>query len=128
MIGSALTLGRAMAERRMTETVKVGKLDLKSDETTNKPSKSIPSPRYADKGRIKYESLAVSERDGPGQPVSTQTPFLSVPTGTALFPEGDAVQVTASLVDGALVDRWYRIAGAPQAGQTTSLRYPLTEL
>lgn len=126
---AALAWGRAKANEQMTETVTVG-LEVKgSDPVTNRPFSSIPDPRYEDgPARIKYESLAVGEKNGPGQPLTTQNLVLSVPTGTTRLQEGDAVHVTASTVDDILIDRWYRISGSPASGATTSHRYPIVEL
>lgn len=111
----------------MSETVTVGSFTDGTDPETGDPITVPVDTRYIGIGRIKYESLAVSDTDGAGSPVATQAPMLSVPTGSPVFYEGDEVQVTASEADGSLVGRSFTIAGTPQAGQTTSLRYPLEE-
>lgn len=127
-VHSALAEGRAAAEARMTETGTVGLFTDGADPVTGDPIRTPVETRYTGKGRLKYESLSVSEQDGAGSPVASQAPFWSVPTGTPVFYENDELHLTASDVDGSLVGRTYRITGAPQAGQTTSLRYPLEQL
>lgn len=123
-----LKRGRGFAEDRMSETVSGGKVEDGTDPVTLEPTHVLTVTRYAGKGRIKYPSLSVSDVSEPSQPVGVQEPYLSVPTGSTALVEGDGVVVTASSADGSLVGRWYTVMGAPQAGQTTSLRYPLKEL
>lgn len=118
---------RAQLERRMTETVEVGNFedDVAADGT---PIRVLTTERYAGKGRIKYESLTVSDSDRSSQIVTVQRPVLSIPTGSPLLHEGDEVNVTASQADDVLVGRSFTVAGNPQAGQTSAHRYPLKEL
>ncbi|WP_405375985.1 MULTISPECIES: DUF6093 family protein [unclassified Microbacterium] len=123
-----LARARARANERMSEAVKVGKAIRRTDTETRKAVAEITSPRYAGPGRIKYESLATSERDVPGQPSREQAPYLSIPTGSPRCFEGEEVHVDASDADESLAGRQYKIAGSPVAGQTSSHRYPLIEL
>ena len=123
-----LTRGRRLANARMSETVTGGSFVDGTDPETGDPTRIPDAVRYTGPGRIKYESLAVSDSSGTGSPVAAQTPFLSIPTGSPALFEGDEVVVDTSSADGVLVGRFYRVAGHPQAGQTTSNRYPLTEL
>lgn len=124
---SVLDAGRAMAESRMTETVTVGLFKDGTDENGD-ATRVLVTERYSGIGRIKYPSLAVSDRQEPSQPVGVQEPYLSIPTGSPALFEGDEVHVTASTVDDLLVGMTARIAGVPQSGQTTAHRYPLKEL
>ena len=112
----------------MSETVTVGSFTDGVDPVTGAPTRTPVDTRYTGMGRIKYESLAVSEQDGAGSPVASQAPFLSIPSTSAMAFEGDEVVVDASSADALLVGRRYRVAGVPQAGQTTSHRFPLEEL
>lgn len=123
-----LERARAAADARMTETVLVGKNERRTDPVTRKAVDSIQTPRYSGPGRIKYPSLATSQRDVPGQPSSEQNPYLSIPAGSPTCAEGEEVHVSGSTADGSLIGRRYKITGAPQAGQTSSHRYPLIEL
>lgn len=125
---SVLDRGRAQAQGRMTETVVAGPYSSGTDPDTGDATHTLTETTYTGIGRIKYESLTVSDSDTTSQTVATQTPTLSIPTGSPPLPEGYGVRVTASSSDGLLIDRFYKVEGAPQSGQTTSHRYPLSEL
>ncbi|MEW2011422.1 DUF6093 family protein [Microbacterium sp. NPDC078814] len=125
---SVLEAGRARAEARMTETVQIGIFVSGTDPDTLDAIRTLVTERYAGLGRIKYETLTVSDSDTSSQTVGSQTPMLSIPTGSPLINEGDEVVVTASRADHLLIGRRYTVEGAPQSGQTTSHRYPLKEL
>lgn len=127
LLNRALGMGRSLAESRMTETVSGGVWEDGTNENLE-PTRVLVDEHYAGKGRIKYPSLSVSDVSEPSQPVGVQEPYLSVPTGSTALVEGDEVEVSASTADSSLVGRRYTVMGAPQAGQTTSLRYPLKEL
>lgn len=122
-----LARARAQLERRMTETVEVGnfKDDVAAD---GSPVRVLTTERYAGRGRIKYESLTVSDSDRASQLVTAQRPVLSIPTGSPLLHKGDEVNVTASGADVLLIGRTFTISGTPQVGQTSAHRYPLKEL
>jgi hypothetical protein len=123
----ALGMGRQLAEARMTETVTVGLYKDGTDASGN-ATRVLVTERYSGKARIKYPSLAVTERSEPSQAFGVQELTLSIPMGSPAVREGDEARVTASTVDSSLVGRVYGIKGAPQSGQTTAHRYPLQEL
>lgn len=127
MLNAALGMGRRLATQLLTEDVTVGSFTDGVAEDGS-PTREAESTTYEGPARIKYESMAVSERDGAGSPVAAQTPSLSVPSGSSLIPEGEEVVVNSSKADASLSGRRYKVAGAPQAGQTTLHRYPLEEL
>lgn len=111
----------------MTETVEVG--TFKDDvDSAGAPIRVPVVTRYSGIGRIKYESLTLTDTDKSAQVVAVQRPLLSIPVTSPRLHDGDEVKVAASTADGILVDRTYSVEGAPQAGQTTSHRYPLKEL
>jgi hypothetical protein len=121
-----------MSEQRMSETVTVGSFTDGADPVTGDPTRVPVHTTYPAEGgdgraRIKYESLSVSEQDSAGSPVAIQTPVLSIPSGSPIPAEGEEVLCSASDADQSLVGRTFKIAGFPEAGQTTSLRFPLTE-
>lgn len=130
-ITAALPELRAEAESRMTETATVGAVVDGVDPVTGNPTQEIADARYEGKARIRYGSVTASTNDGNGasigQPLTTQSPYLSVPWGSPRLYEGDQVHVTASASDALLVDRRYTIAGNAAIGQVTAHRYPLTE-
>ena len=128
-----LAEGRAAANARMTETVVAGIYTDGTDPVTLEPTRVLvqqvyPVPPATGVAWIKYPSLSVAEREGPSMPVQKQTPELRIPHGSPVLPEGTEVHVTASTIDPTLVGRRYKVTGAPQAGQTTSLRHPLEEV
>lgn len=125
-IAQALADGRASAEARMTETVAVG-LYADDVDSNGNATRTLLVERYAGIGRIKLETLAVSDRSEPDQAFVEQDPLLGIPTSSPALHEGDEVLVIASTADPSLVGRRYRIAGTPQAGQTTAHRYPMKE-
>lgn len=125
---SILDQARLRSEARMTEVVEAGLFADRTDETTGDPIRELVTERYSGKARIKYESLTVSDSDTTSQSVASQKPMLSVPSGSPAIFEGDEVRVISSTADELLIDRFYTVDGAPQSGQTSSHRYPLTEL
>lgn len=127
-IDAVLPVLRAEAEGRMSETVTVGVFVDTTDPATGNPVRTATETRYSGKARIRYASRDVQNADVPGQPVSVQDPYLSVPVGTPAFRVGDEVVVTAAKHDSALVGRTYVVQGRSAAGQVTASRYPLTEL
>lgn len=128
LLKNALGMGRNMADARMTEMVTIGLFEDRTDPVTLNPIRVLVEERYSGKARVKYPSGAVSNRSEPSQVVAEQDVMLSIPTGSPAAFEGDEVRVDASTADPSLVGRAYGIKGRPQAGQTTSHRYPLKEL
>ncbi|MEI3845322.1 MULTISPECIES: DUF6093 family protein [unclassified Microbacterium] len=128
LLTRALGMGRQLANARMTETVTAGRYKDGTDEETGNPTRVLVEAFYSGPARVKYVSLAVTEREEPSQVLAAQQPLMSVPTTAPAIPEGLEVHVESSSSDPGLVGRFYRVQGAPQAGQTTSHRYPLQEL
>lgn len=131
-VASILADGRAAANARMTELVRVGPAVDGVDEQSGDPTVDIENAVYGGSegaiGQIKYVAESVSESAGTGQSLAVQRPILKVPYGSPILSEGDAVVVVSSNSDQILDGRWYRIAGAADAGQTTAHKYPLIEL
>lgn len=127
LLQPALGMGRRHAEARMTETVAAGEFRDGTD-ANGDATRVLVTERYAGRARIKYPSLGVAPVNEPSQDASAQQLLVSIPTGSPRLLEGDEIHVTSSTADGSLVGRRYSVEGAPQAGQTTSLRYPLKEL
>lgn len=124
-IAWALPQLRAEAESRMTETIRAGRFTLTTDPVTGDPVRTLIEERYVGIAEIKDTSMVVSERVAASQLVLTQNPVGKLPVAAAILLEGDEIEVTASTADAALVDRVYRVAGLPQAGNVTAHRYPL---
>lgn len=129
MLHGALRLGRRMTNVRMTETVTIGRYKDGTDPATGDPTRTlVGTATYTGPGQIKYPTLTVSDSLAASQQVAAQSPMLKIPTGSPVPSRGEEVHVTASTADGSLVGRRYKVDGHPQAGQTTSLRLPLTDL
>lgn len=109
----------------MTETVTVGLFEVGTDPVTLDPTRVLVESYYEGKARIKFPSLNVSTSSDTSQTVNTQQPYLSIPSGSPVIPEGAEVLVTASTVDPLIVGLAFTVEGVPQSGQTTSHRYPL---
>ena len=129
LVSGALSMGRRMAESRMTETVTVGVYTDGTDPDTGDPTRVLSDSHYVGVGQIKYPSASVSETSGSGQQVASADVVLKVPVESA--PDvraGDEVLVSASTADGSLVGRRFRVKAWPQSGQVTAHRFPLEEL
>lgn len=128
-LDGVLGFGRRHAEARMTEQVAVGRYVDSTDPATGDPIRTLQVARYVGAGRIRYPSNSANETSGPGEPVATQKPYLSIPVGSDPLYEGDEVLVTGSTTDPAgIVGRQYRVTGRAVAGQVTAARYPLEEV
>lgn len=127
-----LQRGRTFANSLMTERIIVGTEKRATDPTTGKAILVLEDVIYGGTegapGQIQYTGLAVTDSNTTGQSVVEQNPRLKVPSGSPLLPEGQTIRVVASDADSVLVNRRYRINGAPDAGGTTAHRYPLVEL
>lgn len=77
--------------------------------------------------RVRFRSLAVSERELASQYVAAQEVELHFPSGTVVETDWIATILT-STADAGLVSRKFRIKGHGAAGQTTALRVPVEEV
>jgi hypothetical protein len=119
-------MGRAQAEARMTETVRIGWLDEGTDPVTLDPIQTLDVV-YDGRARVKFPSMNEVEVDAGGQLIVKQDAELHLPSGTTgVTPDMRAV-VDASTADAALVGRVFRVKGRPTAGQTTASRYACEE-
>jgi hypothetical protein len=128
MLSGALSMGRAQAKTRMTETVTCGPFTVSVNTETLATTRTVTSVSYAGVAQVKYPTLTVSEREAGAQQYATGHVELKVPITAPRIPINALVVVTASTVDGLLVAREYRVRAAPQSGQVTAHRYPLEEL
>lgn len=127
-IRAALPLIQAQANSLMTETVIAGIPEDGTDPVTGDATQAIPEARYEGRARVKYNSSVVSDSGVTGALVKVQNITIKLPVQGTVLEEGDLIEVTASDVDDSLVGRKYIVQGAPDAGQVTAHRYPVTEL
>jgi hypothetical protein len=123
---SVIRQGRAFQEASFTETVKVGPLVEVENPETLEMVKSVQADLVGP-ALVKYPTLTVSERDIPGSQVAIGDVVVKRPVSAPVSPVGHWFEVIASSIDPSLVGRRYSIKSAPQAGQTTSHRYPVRE-
>ena len=129
MLTGVLAMGRTQAVARFTETFTF------FSESYSAPADGQVDPVLTETnlyvgvlGRVKFPSLAVSERDQGGQLLTVQSPEVHVGVGATPNVRADHFcRVTASTVDSSLVGRKFRITGFPASGQTTAHRYPVSE-
>ena len=128
ILTGVLGMGRAQAAMRFTETLTafyvtrvLGTDGLYTDTEV---------PVYADvSGRVKFPTLTVSEREQGAQVPAVQDVQVHVASGsTPNVVVNHLWRVTASTADTSLVGREFRTKGLPQAGQTTSWRYPVEQV
>lgn len=125
-VHSVLSQGRRFIDTLMTETVAIG--TLTSEPGPNfETVESIGTPVYSGIARLKWSSTTVSDASAAGQSASVQSVVLKLPVGTSGVHEGMYAIVSASSVDPGLVGRRFRIAGQPESGQVTALRFPVEE-
>lgn len=125
MLG-VLRMGRARTEGNMTETLKSGPLVQIEDPDTLEMIQTVQADHQGI-GQVKYPTLTVSEREIPGEQVAVGDILIKRPIDEPIVPVGHYFEVLSSLVDQSLVGRRYRVKAAPQGGQVTAHRYPVTE-
>lgn len=126
-VGTALGMGRRLAESRMTETVTVGVFEMRAASGSLDPVLTLVSTLYSGKARVKYPSASAVVKTPVDQQLAETNIVVSLPSGTVSVPTGHLVRVDASASDSALVGRFFRVKGPAQSGQTTAHRYPVVE-
>ncbi|MEV8023394.1 DUF6093 family protein [Microbacterium sp. NPDC080220] len=124
-VESILARARARtAETRFTETVTVGMFKLLTNPATGKAERVPVTVEYEGPAQVVLSTLAVSDRDVSAQDLADQSPMVKLPSETVVSRDAE-VLVNASRVDQSLVGTRYKVAGRPQAGQTSAARYPV---
>ena len=125
---TALRLLRREAESRFTETFTFTR-GASINDANGVPTNTEAVIYAGVKGRIKFTSQVVSDRQHGGQLVAVQQRRVDVGVGaTPEVREGDFATITASDIDPGLVGRRVRVDGLPDSGQVTAWRYPVTEV
>lgn len=127
-IRNALPGIQSQADSLMTETIVAGLAVDGTDPVTGDATQTIPDPRYEGSARVKYNSSVVSDSGVTGALVMVQAITVKLPAKAPVLEEGDVIEVTESELDASLVGRKYIVRGAPDAGQVSAHRYPVTEL
>lgn len=122
-----LAMGRARIGETFTETI-IGGRFVRGTLPDGSVGRTLAEKRYEGRGRVKYTTLVVQDGKAAGELVAAQSVVVKIPADSPLLVKGDEFEVVTSTVDGSLVGRHYRVDGAPQAGQVTAHRYPVTEV
>lgn len=117
---------REQAESLMTEVADIGSLTYEQGPNLE-TIETISAPVYSGRCRLKWQQMRTTDTDVAGQMASESSVVLKLPIGTTGVHEGMMVLVSASTVDPSLPGRRFRIAGTPQSGQVTALRFPVSE-
>lgn len=127
ILQGALSMGRAQAEARFTETLTAFRVEHSTEPDENGDYPDVEVVLYTGvRGRVKFPTLTVSERQQGGQVPAIQDVHVHVAVGaTPNVVVSTVWRVTASTADSALVGREFRTKGLPQAGQVTAHRYPV---
>lgn len=122
----ALARGRAIAEARMTDTVRVTRAtEPVFDEETGTYTPTIVTV-YSGPGRLKLNSTVVGAVDAQGQNLASQSPRLDLPVSTSGDVRvNDTVEVTASVNDPASVGLRLNIEGVFYQTDATARRFPV---
>lgn len=128
VLTGVLGTGRAQTAMRFTETLEA--FHTTRVLGTDGLYKDTEVSLYSDvAGQVKFPTLTVSERQQGDQTPAVQDTVIKV--ATASTPDvavNHMWRVTASTADVSLVGRVFRTKGLPQAGQTTSWRYPVEQV
>ena len=127
LLVGALSMGRRMAESRMTESVTVGRFEWVRPDGALDQVLTLVETFYAGPARVKYPSASASTKNPVGQQLVETSIVLSLPAAADVVPTGALCRVDSSGSDVALLGRKFRVDGPAQAGQTTAHRYPVVE-
>lgn len=123
-VHGVLQMGRAVANARMTETVRIGTLTITTVDLDVVQDFDVA---YTGPARLSWSTYTVAQPEAAGQPVALSAPVLSIPSGTPGVTVDMRAVVDDSTADEGLIGRVFRIKALPQSGQTTAARYPVEE-
>lgn len=122
-------MGRRAAERNMTDACAVVRPGTKpvTDPVTGKVTRPS-SPVYSGRCRLQ-QSLAQATTQEAGEHVYTEQGIRwDTPVGSGPFKIGDMVAITASELDGQLVDKVFRVEELFNKSQATAQRCRVVEV
>ena len=123
---SVLSMGRAVAESRMTDTVLITRTsEPVFDEATGTYTPTTTTI-YSGPGRLKSASSVVGDVDAAGQKFAGQTFRLDLPVSTSAGVQAnDSVAITASVNDPSSVGLLLNIEGVFFQTDATARRFPV---
>lgn len=120
--------GRLLAEARMSEVVTFYRVTGEMTDPETLETVETTEDVHTAVARLKYRTLNVSDRDSGTQLVAAQSPEVHVPARDTTGIRTDDMMRVDSSIDPLLAGRVFRVAGRPEAGQTTAHRFPLEEI
>lgn len=124
LFAGALTMGRAMAESRMTDSCKVFRLvkaSVPDEETGTYPVTEVVA--YSGKCRVKHPTTSGKDVDAGSQLVVVSQVEVHLPLDAVGVLPADTVELTASPTRPDQVGRRFTIDAPFDGSQTTALRY-----
>jgi hypothetical protein len=119
-------MGRAQAETRFTETFKAYTISRTGPDADGLYTDTEVTVYAAVRGRVKYPTMTVSEREQGSQVPAVQDVQIHVAVGATPNVVVNVLwRVTVSTADPSLEGRVFRTKGEAQAGQVTASRYPV---
>lgn len=120
---SALTMGRRMAESRMTDSCKVTRKGERVWDEGAGEYVDSPVVIYLGRCRLKHSTAAGSDSSAGSQLVVVSQPEVHLPVSAVGVAPGDEVLMTSSPTRPDLVGRKFVVEGPFDGSQTTALRY-----
>lgn len=119
MIPPVVLAGRAAAERLMTATVKITRLDGEPDRLTGRPGQRLI---YRGRGKVQTYEPYEQERTAAGATVVTQRYQVHVPCSAGPFEVGDLIEIVNSPGMPQLEGDVFRLAGLHEKSLQTAQR------
>jgi hypothetical protein len=123
MLGTALGMGRRMAESRMTDSCKATRPGAKTwDETAGEWTETLVEV-YSGPCRIRHSSAAGRDVDAGSQLLTVGSLEVHVPVGSAVFRPDDRIAVTGCPTRPDQVGRVFIVIAPFDGSGTTAVRY-----
>lgn len=123
ILNGTLSMGRRMAESRMTDSCAVTRAGSPVFNETTGEYTSTAASVYSGKCRIKHPTTAGRDVDAGSQLLAVGELELHVPVGSAVFAPDDVVTISACPTRPDQVGRKFTVVSRFDGSQTTALRY-----
>ena len=123
MLGTALGMGRRMAESRMTDTISVTRPGEKTWDEGAGEYVSTPVDVYSGAARVRHDSGRPGDVEAGSQLLTLGSLEVHVPVGSASLQPDDQIMVTACPTRPDQVGRVFIVIAPFDGSQTTAVRY-----
>lgn len=123
MIGGVLSMGRRMAEARMTDTCKITRSAKEPLNESNGKHPVTTTEVYAGPCRVKHPTTAAKPADAGAQLIVVSGLELHVPVTATGIRAQDVVEITASGTRTEQAGRKFTVLAPFDGSQTTALRF-----